>query len=168
MTTWQCVYLPGPPPSPNHRRVQTVRGGETWVIAVTDDVTDSIAQLQMPPWPGIRMAAAAHKHPWVCTPDHIRGGDGAHAAQLRGTQRQREGEAVTFEMREEERLRDMMFASVGFFFFFPCSLSVDALDHSLRCLSVCLSVSSELWVSLSLKCVSASDTLSACLPVCKN
>lgn len=136
-----CVFT-HPPPGPKHRRVQTVRGGETWVIAVTGDVTDSIAQLQMPPWPGIRMAAAVHEHPWVCTPEHIRGGDGAHATQLRGTQRQREGEAVTSEMRGRKAERhDVRLCAVFYFFiFFSCSLSVGALHHSLRCLSVCLSV----------------------------
>ncbi len=61
-----CVCLPGPATKhPKPWQFQTVRGGETWVIAVTDDVTDSIAPLQLPPWPGFRMAAAARKHPWV-------------------------------------------------------------------------------------------------------
>lgn len=169
-----CVFT-GPPPSPKHRRSQTVKGGETWVIALTDDVTDSIAQLQMPPWPGIRMAAAAHKHPWVCTPDHIRGGDGAQAAPLRGTQRQREGEAVRMETREGERPRDMMFASPWWVFLFFSVFSPVACQwmRYITASGVFLSVWSQLWqASLSLKSVLASGTLSvrlpACLPVCKN
>ena len=60
-----CVFTQPATKHPNLLQFQTVKGGETWVIAVTDDVTDSIAQPQMPPWPGIRMAAAVHKYPWV-------------------------------------------------------------------------------------------------------